>query len=532
MSVIDALITIAYLILMLFVGVYVGKGKKNQDDYFLAGRSMPWLPIALSITATAISANGFVAGPGWAYNNGMYPFMTMVTTPLALFVAISITAPVIYRLKVTSLYEYMEYRFGGICRNLTVAQFFINSLIQVSSMIFVPALIIQMLAGGELYVIVPVIVLLALTYTIIGGIKAVIWTDAIQMFVVFGGIIFVLVYAFNDTGLSFFDTLAAAKDTGKLDTLNFALDWQTPNLFWATLIGGTVMWIRYFCFDQVQVQRILTARSMKEIKRSLVGSVILMNVVFYFMLFVGAILFVYYDGKVFEFSNEIMIGFVLENLPVGVIGLICAGVFAAAMSSVDSLINSMTTVCTKDIYEKYFNKDKEEVTLKFTMFISVVIGFLIILVVSIGFGGTVQSILDTVGSYISYFSGPAVGVFLLAMFTTKANDKGSAIGFIIGFFLGLGVAKIFALNWLWNPAVGASLTLVIGYVASLFIKDEKDAGKAKKYTAYSIKENIIAEGILVEDGASILPFTIDKYGKIVLVFFVLQYVILALIQYS
>ncbi len=531
MSLIDSIIIIAYLALMLFIGYYVGKDNKDKDDYFLAGRSMPWIPIALSVAATMISANGFIGGPGWAYSDGMFPVMVNITTPLAIFFAISVTAPVIYHLKITSIYEYMEKRFGSLSRVLTVLQFFINSLIQVSSMVFIPALIIQTVTGWSLNVIVPVIVILALIYTLIGGIKAVIWTDAIQMVVVVGGVFLILINAFQGTGLSIFDTLATVKEAGKLDTMNFALDFHAPNMFWATLIGGGVMWLRYFCFDQVQVQRVLTADSMKGLKRSLVGSAILMNVVYYFMLFVGVILFVFYGGREFENSNSIMITFILEELPVGLIGLIIAGVFAAAMSSVDSLINSMTTVFTKDLYEKYFNKENQEVTLKMSMAISTVIGILIIFVVLIGFSGTVSSILNTVGSYISYFSGPAAGVFILAMFTTKTNDKGASAGFIGGFAFVLFISKTFGVNWLWNPAIGCFGALIIGYLVSLLTGGETDPEK-QKYTAMNIRRTMLAEKVEMEDGVSLVPFAVDRYAKLALGFFVLQYVILAIIQYS
>ena len=142
----------------------------------------------------------------------------------------------------------------------------------------------------------------------------------------------------------------------------------------------------------------------------------MMNVMYFFMLFVGTIFFVTYGGKPFETSNEIMINFILNELPIGVVGLVVAAVFAAAMSSVDSLLNSMTTVFTKDIYERYFSKEKgKPSSLKQTMLVSVVLGIVIIFIVILGFSGTVKSVLDVVGRYISYFAGPALGAFLLAM---------------------------------------------------------------------------------------------------------------------
>lgn len=524
----DIGIMIGYLMLMLAVGCLSGRKNRTQDDYFLASHSMPWLPIALSVAATMISANGFIGGPGWAYTSGMYPVMVNITVPFAVFFALSITTPVIYRLKVTSVYEYMGMRFGRYTRILTIIQFFINSIIQISSMVYIPVLILQMMTGWSFYILVPIVVVTALIYTLAGGIKAVIWTDCIQMIVVIGAVILVIYTAVGGTGLGFFDTLSAAQKAGKLNTFDFSMDITATNTFWATLIGGSVMWIRYFCFDQAQVQRVLTAKSLKSAKNSFVVSAFVMNIVYYVMLLVGAILFVFYHGKAFESTNEIMITFILEEMPVGAIGIIIAGVFAAAMSSVDSLLNSMTAVFTKDVYEPFIKK--EEASLKVTMLITVVIGAIMTVFIFIGFNGSVKSVLDLVGNYISYFAGPAVGAFLLAMFTYKANDKGTAAGMLIGLVLGYFTAVRFSVSWLWNPIIGATITMICGYILSIVSRKKNEELKIKEYTAIGMRRKMLKEEL---DGGqtSEMPFTFGKHEFIVLLFFVLQYIILYFIQY-
>lgn len=529
-STIDSVIIVVYIVGMLIVGYFVGRDNETQEDYFLAGRSMPWLPIALSVSATMISANSFIGAPGWAYGSGLAPFMVNITVPLAIFFAFFASTPVIYQLKVTSVYQYMEYRLGPVSRLLTVLQFFINSLIQVSSMVFIPALILQTITGWSLQVIVPLIVTAAIIYTIAGGIKAVIWTDVVQTVIVWGGMILVVVMALNKLDMGLFETLGQAKAAGKFDVFDFNFNLTVTNAFWASLIGGTVMWVRYFSFDQAQIQRILTASSMKGVKKSFLSSAFIMNIMYFITLIIGLILWVFYGGKEFDSSNGIMIGFILEELPIGAVGLIIAGAFAAAMSSVDSLLNSLTTVFIKDIYEKYFHKGEGEASLKLTMTISAVFGVIIIFFVILGFGGTVKSVLDVVGKYISYFSGPACGAFLLAMFTYKANDKGVATGFIISMILTYMIAKSLGTSWLWNPAIGAALSIAIGYVASMIFPDTKKAEDVKQYTAQGMRAKLIAEGNTEEDGVSILPFTMDKYAKIALVFFLSQYVFLALIN--
>lgn len=524
-STIDIGIVVCYLVALVVIGYLSGRENKNQEDYFLASRNMPWVPIALSIAATSISANGFIGGPGWAYNDGMYPFMVNVTVPLAIFFALCITTPVIFRMKVTSVYEYVGKRFGNFTKTLTILQFFVNSLIQASSMVYIPVLLLQMITGWPTEILVPLVVVVAIVYTLLGGIKAVIWTDALQMVVVFFAVIMVVITALDGIGLSFWDTMRVAGQAGKLDTLDFTTDITVTNAFWATLIGGTFMWVRYFCFDQAQVQRVLTAKSLKSAKNSFLVSAIVMNVVYFMMLLVGVILFVYYDGIAFETSNEIMISFIINEMPTGIVGIIIAGVFAAAMSSVDSILNSMATVFSKDVYEKHFNKGQES-SLANSKKITVFFGILVTFFVLIGFNGSAKSVLDLVGSYISYFSGPAIGAFLLAFFTQKATDKGTGLGFIAGLLLGFIIAKTFSTSWLWNPAIGAVITMVVGYVLSCQLPD-KNSPSALEFTAKGMREKALAEN----EDKSTMPFAMGFHEYVVLAFFFSQYVLFAWIQY-
>ena len=166
------------------------------------------------------------------------------------------------------------------------------------------------------------------------------------------------------------------------------------------------------------------------------------------------------------------------------------------------------------------------------MVVSLSIGMVMILVILLGFNGTVKSVLDVVGNYISYFTGPAAGAFILAMFTSKANDKGVACGFLAGLAGGWLIAIRFRINWLWNPFVGAIITLVLGYVCSFLFKDENSEARTE-YTAWAIRKKLMMEEQDKDKkfNMSNLPFSFGKHEWIVLLFFVAQYVFLALIQY-
>ena len=183
MSFIDIAVVAIYVIGMLAMSIQVGKTNKNQDDYFIGGRSMPWIPVACSIAASTISANGFVGGPGWAYTSGMISFMLQFSIPLVLIVVCNYIVPFMYNLKITSSYEYLEMRFGKATHLLGCIGYLATAATLLSGFVYIPSLIIQQITGWSLGVIVPIVVVVVIAYTMAGGIKAVIWTDAVQMVV-------------------------------------------------------------------------------------------------------------------------------------------------------------------------------------------------------------------------------------------------------------------------------------------------------------------------------------------------------------
>ncbi|MFV0344625.1 MAG: sodium:solute symporter family transporter, partial [Bacteroidales bacterium] len=192
MNKLDIVIIFAYLICLMIFGVVLGKTNKSQEDYFLAKRKLPWYAVGLSIMATMLSASSFIAGPGWAYTSGLGPFVVNMTVPLAAFFVLYTMVPVYYHLKVTSVYEYVGKRFGYKTRLICVLGFIINSLIQVSSFVFIPALIIQTLTGWNIIYIVVGIVLISIFYTITGCIKGVVLSDTLQMILMWIGLFVIL----------------------------------------------------------------------------------------------------------------------------------------------------------------------------------------------------------------------------------------------------------------------------------------------------------------------------------------------------
>lgn len=524
MSITSIVIVAIYIIAMLVMSLMVGKTNKNQEDYFIGGRSMPWLPVACSIAASTISANGLIGGPGWCYTSGMISFMLQFSIPLVLLVACNWIVPFFYNLKLTSSYEYLIMRFGKKSHFLGTIGYLATACTLLSGFVYIPSLIVQQITGWSLSVVVPIIVAVVIAYTMAGGIKAVIWTDAVQMAVMWIGLIAIVIIGVKGTGLSLGGIFEEAQAAGMLNTLNFAGDISLENGFWVALIGGGAMWLQYFAADQTQLQRMLASKSVHAAKRSIMSSGIIMNVMYFIFMLVGLIMFCFYQGAEFPSSNQVMITFILEELPDWLLGLMIAAVFAAAMSSIDSVLNSMTTVFVKDIYEKYITKSDEPAPLKVNILFTGAFGIVVVIFVLLGFGGSTASVLATVGTYVGYVAGSLLSVFLLGLMTRKANDLGTAIGFIAG-IIGTWAMSFTTINWLWYYLVGAVVSFIVGYVASCIVgKNTKDI---TFYTLRGQREALVAKGEVAEaDGTSILPGKMDKFGWVLVAFFVVQFFVL------
>lgn len=529
MSVIDFIIVVVYLGALLVVGARLSKGNETQDDYFIAGRSMAWLPVALSVAATTISGNGLIGGPGWSYQSGLRAFMQNASIPLVLALACSCFLPFLYHIRITSCYEYLQKRFGAVSRTLGAVGFLITALIQVSSMVYIPSLIISQLTGWDIKLVLVIIVIVSTVYTLLGGIKAVIWTDVIQMVIVWGGLFAIVFLALRNLDISFMDTIQAAREAGKLNALDFSADLRVENGFWVTLLGGGIMWMQYYISDQSQVQRLFAAKSVKEVKRSLLTSGILMNVMYFLFMIIGLIMFSVFQGKSFENTNQVMIQFIAERIPAGVMGCIIAGIFAAAMSSVDSLLNSMATVFIKDIYEKWVLKGRTAASMTVSRYFTLAMAGLAVLFATFGFMNTTASVLAVVGSYISYLCGAILGMFLLGMLTRKANDFGVSVGFAAGVLGTVAIARVYPVNYLWYNVTGLAITMAAGYLASL-AKPSGMTEETEVYTLLGCRKEIRRQcrdqkGLLQE-----MPCRMDKYTWGLVIFFIIQYIVLGVFK--
>ncbi|SFF73145.1 transporter, SSS family [Halobacillus alkaliphilus] len=494
-TLIDYVIFIVYILGTALVGAAFGKKQKSTKDYFLGGRSIPWWAIGLSVMATQASAITFIGAPGWGYDGGLTRMTTFINVPLAMAFLIATIVPFFYKTEVYTAYEYLERRFDVKTRTLTAALFLIARGLATGVVLYAPALVLSVVTGMDLSLTIILMAVIAVSYTVLGGISAVIWTDVIQMVVLWVGAGLSVFVIFQDVPGGWGEVMTTAAQTGMLESLDFSFDLSVEYSIWAGVIGGFFLHAAYFGTDQSQIQRVLTSKSIRESKLSLVLSGVLMIPQMLLFLLIGVLLYIYYqyagDPNI-ENLNELFPRFVVNELPVGISGLIMAGVFAAAMSSLDSALNSLSAVSVRDFYSKFFKKNaSEEHYLKASRYATVFWG--IYATIFAFFAGNLGPVIEAVNKVGSYFYGALLGVFILAIFTKRVNGTGAFTGVIAGMISVWAVTAFGEISWLWNNLVGAVVAVGVGYVVSKFSKApsaEKVDGLTIDRTSKDVQNNL------------------------------------------
>jgi SSS family solute:Na+ symporter len=297
MRTLDWIVLIAFLIFTVIYGIWKGRGAKNLQGFALADRTMPWYAVALSIMATQASAITFLSTTGQAYADGMRFVQFYFGLPIAMVILSAVAVPVFHRLKVYTAYEYLENRFDLKTRTLTGILFLIQRGLSTSISLYAPALILSVILGWDMRTTLRITGVLVLLYTTLGGAKGVGWNEFYQFLIIAGGMIVALIFTIHllPPGISFSDAISIAGTFGKLKTVDFSFDWDNRYNIWSGLIGGMFLALAYFGTDQSQVQRYLTGRSITQSRLGLLFNGLVKVPMQFFILFVGAMVFVFYQ---------------------------------------------------------------------------------------------------------------------------------------------------------------------------------------------------------------------------------------------
>lgn len=465
----DSIVLVVYILAIAAIGALVGRGQSSTQDYFLGGRKVPGWAIGLSVMATQASAITFIGAPGWGFEGGLERLVTFLNVPLAMAVLILLIVPVFHRAGIYSIYELLERRFGPATRSLSALLFLVARGLATGVVLYAPALVLSVVTGWSVNLTIIVMAVLAVSYTVLGGISAVIWTDVIQMFVLWMGAIVSMFLLIGGLPGGWADVFSFGAAQGMFNALDLSLDPTVTYSLWAGLFGGVFMHIAYFGTDQSQIQRVLTSPSIQEGQRSLlIGGYLLVPQMLLF-LFIGVMLATYYDQHGMtapDNLNELFPRYVVNAFPPGLAGLVIAGVFAAAMSSLDSALNSLSAVTVRDFYTRYVRSDASEAHyLKVSRWATVFWGVYATLFAF--FAGNLGPVIEAVNRIGSWFYGALLGTFLLAMLSHRTNARGAFTGLVVGMGMVWLVTSTTDISWLYNNLIGVAVSLAVGYGVSL-----------------------------------------------------------------
>jgi SSS family transporter len=467
---VDLAVLILYLAGVTLWGAWLGRGQRGGSDYFLGRRSLPWGAVMLSIVATETSTLTFLSIPGVAYLGGLGFLQLTIGYLLGRITVAAALLPAYARGELVTAYHLLEARFGLGTRRFTSAIFMVTRTLADSVRLFATAIPLALVTGWPYPISIAVIGLLTLVYTYFGGIKAVIWVDATQMgLYLIGAVAAALALQVLVPG-GWAQVASTAGTAGKLAVFDLSFDFGNAYTLWAGLLGGAFLSMGSHGTDQLIVQRLLTCRNLAASRKALVGSGFAVIFQFALFLLLGLGLWAFYGGRGFERPDEIFALFIVEEIAPGLRGLLVAGIFAAAMSTLSSSINSLASASAYDFWAPARGIERDDArTLRvgklFTLLWSALLigGALIFIPMSRG-----TAAVEVALGIASLVYGGLLGAFALALFVPAAGARQAVVGIASGIACVTAI-WLFARNhvaWPWYVFIGTIITFAVGWLTA------------------------------------------------------------------
>jgi SSS family solute:Na+ symporter len=407
--------------------------------------------------------------------------------------------------------------------------FLVTQGLSTGAILYATALVLQFITGIPIPWAIVAITILALIYTTMGGMLAVIWTDVFQAVVLFGGAIVIMIALLVLMPEPIGDVLANLKAAGRLSAIDPTFDATVPTTIWSGLIGMTLFHVTVYGANQMMVQRTLGAKSIGDAKKSYLLMGYAAFPIYFLFFFIGVLAWGYYQGRPFENTNEIILQFALDSGIPGLLGILAAAVLAASMSTLSSAFNSMATASVVDFYERYFRKGASDAHyLAATRVMTLVWGAIIILP-AILYANSSGSILEVLSKIGSYFVGAKLGMYGLGFFSKHTTERGLLVGVFVGFLVIWAVATQTPVAWPWYCLIGGGVTMSVGWIASRIL-----TGKQAEWSPYSIpgqRARFEASGApTTVDGWSTVPGKIDRKSLWLVAYLVVTIVFLIVLE--
>ena len=479
MNLLDWTVLSLYVLIIIGIGLQLSRSQYNQEDYYLGGKKIPSWQIALSMVATQVSAISLIGAPAFIAmrkGGGLFWLQYEFAIPIAMIFIMITMVPIYHRFGVVSIYEYLEERFGPNIRTVLSLIFMTSRSLAAGVALVATSIVTSVILDIPLPITVIIIGAIAILYTTMGGIKADIYSDILQLIILwFSAIVCLFVLMELIKGVPFPETeryrIFRMSGTGLGDGKIYG--------FWPMLLGGFFLYLSYYGCDQSETQRLLTAKDAKDAQKALLinGMLRFPLVITYCSVGILMIPFLLHHPGFMEIIKDkqpdfLMPQFLIHYMPHGLLGLAIAGIFAASMSSLDSTLNSLSAVTWRDFLQKYsrFQGISPKKELWFSKLLTLGWGVLCTIFALYMIGGP-ETVLVMVNKIGSAFYGPILAMFWLGIFTKRANEKGAVTGLILGVGLNIFLWRFYEhrVSWLWWNLIGFATSFAVGYVVSMIL---------------------------------------------------------------
>ena len=473
MSTLDYGILVFYLIGVTALGLLASRSaKKSLDDYFLGNRAIPWLVSAASLIATGISCRSLIGMPGLTYKGDLTYLQMYLPLPFMVLIAAWIFLPFYVRFRMTSVYEYLGLRFNNRVRSFASILFQIQTAMITGTVIAAPSLVLSEVTGISYNWSVVVLLVLTLVYTAMGGTKAIIWTDMLQL-AIFAGVPFaIMLYICTQANGGVSELVRVAGEQGKLKLFDFTFDLGTEVTFWSALLSMSCWHLANFSINQENSQRYLTAPSEKDCARTMVWGSVGILAIWIMLMFIGVLLFAYnvlHPGAVPPDApaDRVFPAFVLSALPSGFKGLFISAALAAGMATLASMVNAMGTATLLDVWKLHRDDGASETTwINRARLLTVAWGIVsFVMAFYVLKLGTVITAGIKLGAMMI---GAIFGIFVLGIFFRRATATGAMTGAVAGIATLIFVMVSTRISWAWYCLIGSFVSVLVGLGVSLF----------------------------------------------------------------
>jgi SSS family solute:Na+ symporter len=488
MNPIDLAVIAVYVAGCTALGAWLGSRSQGLKGYFLGESNIPAWAVMISIVATETSTATFLSVPGVAYRGDFTYLQLPMGYLLGRLIVATVLLPAYFRGQIFTAYQVLRDRFGGPTRTTASLLFLVARSLGDGLRLFLAATMLRHLTGWSLETAIIAVAAITVVYTFLGGMKAVIWTDVIQFSVyILGALVALMILAGRLPG-GWSELIQTARAAGKFRLLDFSFDLTRPFTFWAGVIGGMVLNTATHGADQMMVQRYLAARSRRQAAVALVSSGFIILAQFAFFLLIGVSLWVFYQvfppteglgsaGAGLARSDEAFSYFIVHYLPTGVLGLVVAAVFSAAMGTLAGSLNSSAATIVNDLYRPVTGVHDQRRLMRLARGMTVLWG-LVLTAVAFGARGLEDNVVNNALAIASFISGILLGLFLLGILTRRVGQSAALAGALAGIAAVTAAKFATELAWPWFALVGSSTVFAVGLGASFVVPSWSEATAA------------------------------------------------------